>query len=34
MIQAAVAGKDEINGEFLANMIQSHPLYQATGATR
>lgn len=35
MIQAAVMGRDEIEGDFMKRIIKAHPLYQATsGAGR
>lgn len=30
LIQAAVQGRDEIDGDFMNAMIQSHPLFQGT----
>jgi type II secretory pathway predicted ATPase ExeA len=34
MISAAVAGRDEINGDFLQHLLQNHPLYPSPGAAR
>lgn len=31
MIQAAVAGRDTIDGDFMAHLLRQHPLYQGTG---
>jgi type II secretory pathway predicted ATPase ExeA len=33
-IQAAVVGRDTIDGEFLAHLIAAHPLYQSQGQER
>jgi type II secretory pathway predicted ATPase ExeA len=34
MIQAAVLGREQIDGDFLSRVIASHPLYPNTGAER
>ena len=33
-IQAAVVGRDTIDGDFLAHLIAAHPLYQTQGQER
>jgi type II secretory pathway predicted ATPase ExeA len=34
LIQAAVQGRDSIDGDFMAHLITAHPLYQPTQGTR
>jgi len=34
LIQAAVQGRDTIDGRFMSELIGSHPLYQGTASTR
>jgi len=34
LIQAAVQGRDSIDGELMANLIAAHPFYQSLGADR
>lgn len=34
LIQAAVQGRDTIDGRFMSELIGSHPLYQSTSSTR
>ena len=33
MIQAAVLGRDDIHGDFMAGVIQTHPLFQHAKGT-